>query len=147
MIKDYEIIPHTADLKLRVYGADLPMLFKNALIGMFQALKPIASSCEYHDDRLVCNTLPILRDMQVKSPDQEALLVDFLSQALYLSDVYNEAYFEVHFTTLEPTQLMGTLKGVSITGMQESEIKAVTYHDLAITQHEGIWQTDIVFDI
>ena len=32
-------------------------------------------------------------------------------------------------------------------GFEESEIKAVTYHDLNFVQKNGVWQTDIVFDI
>lgn len=146
-MQGYEIIPHTADLKIRVYGRNTQELFKNALIGMFQSLKPIAPSCSYQADRLVCKELPISRDIGVNSPDQEALLVDFLSTALYFCDVHNEIYLDVVFTSFDSTHLVATLKGVSITGMEESEIKAVTYHDLAITQHEGIWQTDIIFDI
>lgn len=146
-MKDYELIPHTADLKMRVYGKDIPTLFKNALIGMFQSLKPNAPTCAYANDRLVCNALPISRDIGVNSPDQEALLVDFLSTALYFCDVHNEIYLDVNFAELDTTHLLATLKGVSITGMEESEIKAVTYHDLALRQENGLWVTDIVFDI
>jgi len=146
-MKDYEVIPHTADLQLRVYGADIPALFKNALIGMFQSLKSHASDCTYENDRLVCKTLPVWRDIGVNSPDQEALLVDFLSTALYFFDVHNEIYLDVNFTEFDNTHLLATLKGVPITGIEESEIKAVTYHNLALRQENGIWLTDIVFDI
>ncbi len=130
-MNDFEMIPHTADLKLRVYGKSLPELFRNALIGMFQSLKPVAPDCSYQNGRLVC----------------QALTIDFLSQALYLSDVHNEIYLDVEFSVFGPKDLVGVFKGVSITGMEESEIKAVTYHDLAIRQENGVWHTDIVFDI
>ena len=146
-MNDFEMIPHTADLKLRVYGKSLPELFRNALIGMFQSLKPVAPDCSYQNGRLVCQALTIERPFGVDSPDQEALLVDFLSQALYLSDVHNEIYLDVEFSVFGPKDLVGVFKGVSITGMEESEIKAVTYHDLAIRQENGVWHTDIVFDI
>lgn len=145
--KDFEIVPHTADLKLRVYGTSKEELFKNALVGMFQSLKPIAPNCVYEHDRLICKNLPISREIGTDSPDEEALLVDFLSSALYFSDVHNEVYLDVEFTIFESTKLAGMLKGVPITGLQESEIKAVTYHDLKLHLENGIWQTDIVFDI
>ncbi len=41
MLKDFEIIPHTADLKIRVYGKTREDLFTNALIGMFQSTRPM----------------------------------------------------------------------------------------------------------
>lgn len=147
MNKDFEIIPHTADLKIRVYGNSLQELFEHALIGMFQAMKPIAPGCSYENDRLKCPALPIIRDIGVNSPDISALLVDFLSNALYLCDVHKEVYLDITITTFEQTRIIAQVHGVHITGLQESEIKAVTYHDLDIIQQDGVWQTDIVFDI
>lgn len=147
MVKDFEIIPHTADLKIRVYGITHQELFSNALYGMFQVIRPISSGCRYEHDRMVCDALPISRDFGVNSPDVNALLVDFLSYALYLCDVHNEVYLQATIDTLTQTSIIGKLHGVAITGFEESEIKAVTYHDLAIVQRDGIWQTDIVFDI
>jgi SHS2 domain-containing protein len=146
-MKDFEIIPHTADLQIHVYGTTLPELFEHALQGMFQATKPQAQGCHYKDDRLICDTLPIMRDVGINSPDVNALLVDFLSTALYLSDVHNEIYLRMTVTSFTPNSIIADLHGVAISGMQESEIKAVTYHDLAIVQKDGIWQTDIVFDV
>lgn len=145
---DFEIIPHTADLKIHVYGKTLEELFANSLIGMFQATRPIAPECRYDEhERLVCPHLPISRDIGVNSPDLGSLLVDFLSHALYLSDVHNEAYLRVTIDSLEKTRIIAHVHGIEIKGFDESEIKAVTYHDLNIVQKDGIWQTDIVFDI
>ncbi len=146
-IKDFEVVPHVADLQLHVYGNSLQELFTHALQGMFQAVKPLSSACTTLNDRLVCPSLPIERDTVVESPDVNALLVDFLSDALYLSDVHNEAYLDVVITQLSNTKIIAQFKGVPIQGMQESEIKAVTYHDLRIEQKDGVWETNIVFDI
>lgn len=147
MAHDFELIPHTADLQIRVYGATMQKLFEHALIGMFNAMRPINKHCSYTNDRLVCPTLPITRDFGVNSPDQTALLVDFLSYALYLSDVHNEAYLAATFQICDSTAAIGTFKGIAVEGFEESEIKAVTYHDLKLIQKDGMWQTDIVFDI
>ena len=147
MVTDFEVVTHTADLQIRVYGTTMQELFEHALIGMFQSMGPINTDCSYKNDRLVCPSLPIVRPFGVNSPDQTALLVDFLSYALYLGDVHNEAYLAVEFQTCEPRAAIGTLKGIAVTGFEESEIKAVTYHDLIFTQKNGVWQADIVFDI
>lgn len=147
MARDFEFVPHTADIKLRVYGNTLEDLFKHALNGMFQSINPQSEYCSYQDNHTVCDSLPVTRDIGVNAPDINALLVDFLSYALYLSDVHNEAYFDAEITKLSPTYIQATVKGVSISGFSGVEIKAVTYHDLEIKQINGSWQTDIVFDI
>lgn len=147
MVKDFELLPHTADIKIRVYGANLAQFFRNALIGMFQAIGPKAPGCKQVQDRLVCPELPEKREIEVESFDLESLLVDFLSEALYLSDVHDEAYLEVDIHEVDEKHINATLHGVKITGFEVVEVKAVTYHDLEVKQVDGIWQADIVFDI
>jgi len=147
MYKDFEALSHTADIKIRVYGKTLEELFRNALIGMFQSIGPQAPNCIIRNDCLVCPELPKHHDIQVRSPDRIALLVDFLSEALYLSDVYNEAYLDAIIHELTETDIKATLHGIAVTGFEVVEIKAVTYHQLSIKQVDGMWQTEIVFDI
>lgn len=146
-MKQYEIIPHTADLKIRVYGKSIQELFTHSLVGMFQVLQPKAQNCNYNNDRIECSSLPIIHEIEIISHDYTMLLVDFLSQALYLSDANNEAYFQLTIIKLTPTLLLAKLHGVSIQGFEGPEIKAVTYHDLDVVQQDGVFQTDIVFDI
>ncbi|HEV2916144.1 MAG TPA: archease [Candidatus Babeliales bacterium] len=147
MTKDFEIIPHTADLQIRVYGKTKQDLFRHALIGMFQSIRPIAPDCHILHDRIVCPHLPIIRQIKVASVDQIGLLVDFLSEALYLSDIYNEAYLDVTIDEFSDTAIQATLYGISIKGFEVVEIKAVTYHNLDIQKIDDHWQADIVFDI
>ncbi|MEX0939950.1 MAG: archease [Candidatus Babeliales bacterium] len=147
MIKDFEIIPHTADLKIRVYGKTLEELFRNAIIGMFQSIGPRAESCFVENDRLICSQLPIERKIELHSIDLDILLVDFLSEALFLSDSYNEAYLDAKIKTLDDKNISAILYGIKINRFEVVEIKAVTFHDLSIKQVNSIWETNIVFDI
>lgn len=147
MHKDFEPLPHTADIKIRVYGATLAELFRNALIGMFQSIGPHAADCIIIDDRLLCKKLPRSHTIVIEAPTPESLLVDFLSYALYLSDVHNEAYLDAIIHAINPTTVEATIYGVPVTGFEVVEIKAVTYHDLEVRQVNGGYQVDIVFDI
>lgn len=147
MAKVFEQLPHTADIKIRVFGNTVEELFKNALIGMFQVVRPIAPGCVRSNDYIVCKTLPIQRPITISSIDTAALLVDFLSEALYLSDIYNEAYLDAKIDELDEKKIRATIYGVQITGFEVVELKAVTYHELRIEQVDGLWQADIVFDI
>src|SRR5436190_17564288 len=144
-MQDFEILPHTADIKIRVFGKDKRELFKNALIGMFQSIHPIIEGATIKNDRFICVDLPIQRKVNVASNNEIGLLVDFLSEALYLSDIYNEAYLDAVINNLNEKNINATLLGIPIKGFEVVEIKAVTYHDLSIKKINDIWQTDIVF--
>ena len=146
-IKKFELLPHTADLKIRVYGNDLKELFANAVVAMFQSIHPIAPECSYQNDLLVCPQLPETRHVAINSIDLNNLLVDFLSEALYLSDVHDEAYLAVTVEQMTEKSIKATLHGVSITGFEVVEIKAVTYSELEIKKVDDTWYADIVFDI
>jgi len=133
---EYEILEHTADLKIRAYGKDLPELFSNMLKGMFEACEPIISN----------RSSIVSREVKIQSPNLESLLVDFLSEALYLSDVNDEIYFQAEFEKLTENELIGKLKGHKIKGLKE-EIKAVTWHDLKIERCNNHWEAVVLFDI
>lgn len=147
MNKAYEIVPHTADLKIYAYGITLEELFKNALKGMFSSIKPRSTHIRYTDDEPHITSYTSKKKVVIHAPERELLLVDFLSEALYLSDVNNEAYFDAQFTVFSDTELEAVIFGVSITGFEVVEIKAVTYHEIAFEQNDGIWRATIVFDI
>src|SRR5579885_1428255 len=138
-MKDFELVSHTADLKIRVYGQTLEALFRNAVIGMFQSISPKSEGCQVKDDRLVCSQLPVQHEIKATGPDPEALLVNFLSQILYVSDVNNEAYLDAMIAEFTDRFVKATVRGVKINGF-DVEIKAVTYHDLHIEQKNGVWQ-------
>jgi SHS2 domain-containing protein len=148
---DFHLIPHTADIKLRVYGATMSDLFRNALIGMFQSIGPhVAPStgCTHVGDRLICPTLPARHTIELHAGDREQLIVDFLSDALCLSDIHNQAYLDAQIIEISDTYVKATIHGIEVTGFEVVEIKAVTYHDLYIKQmDDGSWQAEIVLDI
>ena len=143
----YEILPHTADLKIRVCGKTIKDVFRYALIGMFQSIGPQARGCVRRNNQLICPQLPVARPISIQSYSKDELLIDFLSHALYLSDVYNEAYLDVTIHKFLPTNLDATLHGIVIDRFDVVEIKAVTYYGCAIEQKNGLWMVEIVFDI
>ena len=143
----FQQLPHTADIKMRAYGKTKQDLFIHALQGMFQLMRPYAQGCERRDDLLVCNKFAKQHTVVVESLNMQSLLIDFLSEALWRSDAYNEIYLNAHISVMDDTHIQATLYGVSVTGYEGAEIKAVTYHDASIVYEKDMWQADIVFDI
>ena len=65
-MKDFEMVPHTADIKIRAYGNTMEELFRHALQGMFQSIRPQAQGCHEHEGRLVCEALPAKHGIRVQ---------------------------------------------------------------------------------
>lgn len=148
-MKRFEILEHRADLKIRVFGKTKEELFLSALLGMESGLRP--------DFRNPPNLEGFRksRHIKVSSPDLNALLVDFLSEALYLIQTNKEIYDSVKFNKFTDTHSAGSgqaeieaeLFGQKVERFGE-DIKAVTYHGLDIQQKNNkLWEAVILFDI
>jgi SHS2 domain-containing protein len=133
----FEQIPHTADVKLRIYGNTKQELFAHALEGMFRIVQPVITQGEALTSR----------EIKIQAVDEVNLLVDFLSEALCLSDIYNEVYFQVILHALDSRRIAATIYGSPVERFEGPEIKAVTYNELVIKKTDQGWQTEIVFDI
>ena len=136
-MKKFEILPHIADFKIKSFGKTKEELFLNSLLAMIEGFKPEMEKPESKIERKV----------KIKSPDFAALLVDFLSEVLYLTQVNKEIYTKAKFKKFTGTELEAELIGQKVERFGE-DIKAVTYHSLDIHQREdGIWEAAILFDI
>jgi len=132
----YEILEHKADLKIRAFGKTKEELFLNMMLGMEESMKP----------EIEVRTR-IKREIKIESLDLPALLVDFLSEALYQSQVNKEVYNSVKFSKFSDNYLEGKLIGQKVERFGE-DIKAVTYHNLEVNQNkDGIWKAVVLFDI
>ncbi len=150
-MKKFEILEHRADLKIRAFGKTKEELFQNMFLGMGESQKPEIKSKE-----------KIKREIEIKSLDFLSLLVDFLSEVLYLNQVNKEIYSDVNFKRFSDTELEAELLGQKIERFGE-DIKAVTHHDLEINQRperskggrktnvlrpkDGSWEAIVLFDI
>ncbi|HDQ22645.1 MAG TPA: archease [Candidatus Uhrbacteria bacterium] len=147
-MKQYENLEHTADLKIRSFGNTKEEAFANMAKGMFANIV---------DEENLLHDQPVELEIKIESPDFMSLLVDYLSQLLYLSDTNNEVYFYFDLAIWQkPSDLVdrpgkwlleGVAKGFKVSGLK-TEIKAVTYNDLKIEEaKEGGWLAEVVFDI
>jgi SHS2 domain-containing protein len=147
MSKNFEFVAHTADIKMRVHGATFEELFVNALHGMFAILKPRIIECVGEPDPAKCPLLDRHHAVDLYAEDETLLLIDFLSHVLSLAEIYHEAYLDVTIEKITKTHLHAQVHGVPSKGYDGQEIKAVTYHAVAITKKNDGVMVDIVFDI
>jgi len=88
----------------------------------------------------------VSREIKIESLDRESLLVNFLSEALTLSDINEEVYLKVKFDKLTDKYLKAKLEGYKIKS-RELEIKAVTWHNLKIEKKGDHLEAIVLFDI
>ncbi len=136
-MKKYEILEHKADLKIRAFGKTKEELFLNMLSGMSENMKP----------ELQKPGEKTKRKIKLSSFDFQALLVDFLSEILYLSQVNKEVFFEAKFKKFSENEIDGEIFGQKTERFGE-DIKAVTYHNLEIKKTKNkTWEATVLFDI
>jgi len=135
-MKKFEILEHKADLKIRAFGKTKEELFFNILLGMSENMKP----------EIEAGTR-VKREIKIESLDLPALLIDFLSEALYQSQINKEVYKNVKFSKFSDNFLEEELIGQKAARFGE-DIKAATHHDLEINQNKaGTWEATALFDI
>jgi SHS2 domain-containing protein len=134
-VTDFLEIEHTADWAIRVRGVSLPELFVNAATGMYSLVADLA------------DVLPALeRTVVVKGMDAEALLVNWLNELIYHTEMYGDVFCEFNVVSFEPTHLRATAKagrGIKL----KKQIKAVTFHNLQIASTVDGYEVTIVFDV
>lgn len=144
--KEFELVPETSDLTIRAYGINLEELFINSLKGMFVSVKPQAPQVHYIHDVINIRKFTVEHKIYIESNNLKELLVDFLSEALYLGDENQEAYFDAKFSSLQDNCLEAKIYGVKITSFDVSKIEAIISEDIEIEQVDSLWVATLVFD-
>jgi SHS2 domain-containing protein len=134
----FEVIDHTADVGIIAYGKDLKEAFANAAYGMFSLIADLDGVSER-----------ISREVNVESSDQEALLVDWLNELLYIFDVDRIIFKRFEITDLNRNRLKAKVYGERIDTSRHqlrTAVKAATYHMLKIERNKGV-KVQFILDI
>ncbi len=126
---------HTADWELEVWAPDLPSLLEQAAHGMYAI-----SGVQLQPDP------PAEQRISLHAADAESLLVRFLSELLWLEQNDHLAFNHISVTVDDDYNLEAELRGFPIAQLNK-EIKAVTYHNLAVQSSTAGLRVNIVFDV
>lgn len=135
----YTLIDHTADLGIRVRAPGLRELFEEAAAAMFDLITEgngVAAAA--------------VQEMQVGGRDRPDLMVNWLRELLYL---WNGNQLLVACTRID------AIRGHDLSARVwtevfdperhelHHEIKAVTYHNIAVRQGGEGWEAVVIFDV
>lgn len=136
----YDLVEVTADVAVRARGTSLSDLYANAAWGMFD---------------LICDTATVepvrTWEVEVSSDDLGGLMVDLLSQLLFLFETEGALASSVEVDVAQGGphwRLVARLRGEIYEPRRHEllhDIKAVTYHTLEVRPDEG-WAR-VLFDI
>ena len=138
-MKTFEILEHTADLKVRVKGNDLAGLFKNAGLAIFKicAEKQLTKDKKAHKIYISQN-----------AQNLEELFVNWLNELLSLSAAKGLIFEDIKISKLTENELKAEASAYDIRNYKvNTEIKAATYHELKISKDDSGWQGEVIFDV
>jgi len=138
----YELIPHTADLGIRVKGKTLPKLFENAGHALFSIMTDIARVKPKEEYPL-----------EVTADNLDELMNNWLTKLLqeYVFNQHLLCRFQVSELRTTNYQLRAVVRGETYNPKRHKilkEIKAVTFHNLSVRQiNNKLWQAEVIFDV
>ena len=130
----FEVLQHTADIRLRVRASTIGELFRDAMRGMFAIMNAHGGN------------ETVRRRVALTTVDRTSLLVDFLGEILSRAHIDRAVFDDVTFERLTETDIKAEVSGRAPARF-EQDVKAVTYHEADVRFVDGQWETMLVFDI
>ena len=131
----YREVEHTADWSLEVWAPTLAALFVDAAQGMYALAGARPAPGAGERQRVEC-----------QGDDYEVLLVGWLQEWLYRTEMHNQVFEAFQIDRLTPTGLSGSAVGRP-TERLDKLIKAATYHNLKIEATAEGFAATIVLDV
>lgn len=138
-MKRYEIIEHTADIGLRVFGHSQKDLFHNAALACFEQITDL-NKVEKK------KTISI----ELEAPDKTELFISWLRELIYQSDARKMFFSYFDIMQIDELHLRGVASGEPMDLNKhtiKAEVKAVTYHQLKIENKNGFWTAEVILDV
>ena len=139
MCSSYREFDHTGDLGIEVEAESLGALFEEAALGMFALLTDPSSVKGVRS-----------AEISVTAPDRVELLQKWLAELNYLHLTDRVLVGRVRVTHISDHRLHAVVYVEPIDKRRhaiQTEIKAVTYHELVVERRNDCWHARIIFDI
>jgi SHS2 domain-containing protein len=136
-VAGFELLEHTADVGIRARGATLEEAFEQATLGLAEVLGALAPGPG--------DTVAV----EVSAPDPGGLLVDWLSEVLWLREVRQAGLAGVRVDRVGDGAAAGSVTLSSEGPAPDGTfVKAVTYHRLRVEpDRSGGWLIEVYLDV
>ncbi len=127
---------HRSELQLRIEAPSLPALFTEAARAVSELMHGVPG------DPLAAITEEVALDAR----DREALLVDWLNEIVFRSEVSKAVFTDFDLRQLTGARLVASIRGTRFNGVR-NPVKAATYHGLSIAEREGGFTGTVILDV
>jgi SHS2 domain-containing protein len=138
-MQPFRILEHTADVGFEAFGSTREEAFVNAA----RALMCLIVELETIDARTAVS-------MQVQGTDPASVLVNWLSELLYLHDAEGWLFRDFEIQSLQDDSLCAVARGEKFQPTRHQAkllVKAITYHQLALEKTSQGWRAQVYVDI
>ena len=138
-MKKFRVLEHTADVGFEAFGRTREEAFVNAA----RALMHLIVELDSIDPREEVS-------IEVRGADPETLLVNWLSEILYLHDAERWLFRDFRIKRLEYDELTAVARGEKLQRPKHHLkllVKAITYHQLALEESPQGWRAQVYVDI
>ena len=138
-MRKYRLFDHTADLGVEIYGKTVNELFANATFSVFDIITELKHV-----------TPTVERKIVVAGEGWEDLLVNYLREILYLFNGEGLLLKECSIMKIDQRHLEGNVTGERFDPSKHkinTEIKAVTYHQVTVRETADGWVGRVIFDV
>ena len=135
----FRILEHPADIGFAAFGSSREEVFANAARALFHLILDL-DSVEPRTEVAV----------QVEGSDPASLLVNWLSELLYLNDAEGWLFSEFEVERLDDRSLTARARGEKFDRTRHRaklQVKAITYHQLELERTAEGWHARVYVDI
>lgn len=138
-MQPFRVLEHTADIGFEAFGATREEVFANAARALIHLVVDLDSIVPREEVTL-----------QSAGPDAPSLLVNWLSEILYLHDTEGWLFRDFEVRNLRDTGLAAVARGEKFDRTRHQAkllVKAITYHQLALEHTPEGWRAQVYVDI
>jgi SHS2 domain-containing protein len=138
-MQPFRTLEHTADVGFEAFGSTREEVFANAA----RALMNIIVDLDTIDPRGEVS-------LQIDGPDPESVLVNWLSEILYLHDAEGWLFRDFEIQSLQDDSLSALARGEKFQRSRHQAkllVKAITYHQLVLEKSPHGWRAQVYVDI
>ncbi len=139
VLKNYEVLEHTADIRLKIKALTLKGLFKQACL----AITGVSAEKEkllYPEKHKIVVTQ--------KADNLEELFVNWVNELLSLSSAEGLIFEDVKIIRVNEKFIDALALGRDARNYKVNvEIKAATYHELKVGKTGLFWQAEVILDV
>jgi SHS2 domain-containing protein len=138
-VKNYEILEHTADIRIRIKSRTLKCLFRRAWLAIID-ITVEKQKVRYPKEHKIA--------IRLKAGSVENLFINWLNELLSISAAKALIFNDIKINKMHERFIEAVALGADIRNYKMNiEVKAATYHQLKVKKSGSFWKAEVILDV